>query len=172
MCCGSCWRDTVRKQEEGVRNKRRERGSAKMEGGKTRDKYRWHLSCTNRLETLRIERQAESFDRFFRLWHYVRPNLKMCLSLSISFCMLLSRVALAFVLGNFSSGIGKLGNRLGNVIKRLYSLKYRVSLFLLIWVKIVLFSLFLVTEISEINNIRVICNGKHNIFLVFCWYLE
>lgn len=63
MCCGSCWRDTVRKQEKGEALEGKE--SAREGGGKPRDKYRWHLSCTNRLEALRIERQAESFDRFF-----------------------------------------------------------------------------------------------------------
>lgn len=107
-----------------------------MEGGKPRDKYRWHLSSTNRLETLRIERQAESFDRFFRLWHNVRPNLKMCLSPSISVCMLLGRVALGFGPGNFSSGIGKLGKRLENVIDYL---KVQGIYGLLLWVNNTLF---------------------------------
>lgn len=73
---------------------------------------------------------------FFRLWRNVRPNLKMCLSPSISVCMLLGRVALGFRPGNFSSGIGKLGNRLGNVIDYL---KVQGIYGLLLWVNNTLF---------------------------------
>lgn len=66
-CVAEVVGETQLENRKRERNERGERGgeSAREGGGKPRDKYRWHLSCTNRLEALRIERQAESFDRFF-----------------------------------------------------------------------------------------------------------
>lgn len=75
MCCGSCYQTQLGDTDR-VRKREKQREIEIRKGGKPRDKrhrdkYRCHLSCRNRLETLRIERQAESFDR-------VLPMALMC----------------------------------------------------------------------------------------------